>query len=298
MVEAVVIGCGTSHGVPMIGCGCSVCTSDDPKNKRTRSAVFLSGEGYNVLIDAPPELRLQLCREGISEIERVLITHSHADHVMGMDDLRRLTEITGEPVRVFAQPAVLDDLRRIYRYAFDRPAQVGGGLPTFELFSVWDGQPSPNPSQAWEGDCEVAAGDIDPSTTLGMTGGSLGVTGGSLGMAGWLEPDIEVFEVMHGSLAVLGVKVRGFAYLTDVSEIPAYAEHRLRGLETLVIDATRIKPHATHLNLEGALAVIDRLKPAKAYLTHLGHDYDYATWNEKLPRGVELSYDGLRIWIP
>lgn len=239
----------------MIGCDCAVCLSDNPRNKRTRSALFLGGEGYNVLIDCPPELRMQLTRERISQIERVLITHSHADHVMGMDDLRRLYEMTGKPVKVWAQPSVLEDIRRIYRYAFERPTQVGGGLPAYELSSVW--------------------GDA-PSEAV-------------------LPPDIEVFEVLHGNLPVLGVKVRGFAYLTDVSEIPD--RDRLKGLETLVIDATRIKPHPTHLNLEQALAVIEDLKPAKAYLTHLSHDYDFEETNKNLPKGTELSYDGLRIRI-
>src|SRR5688572_14871200 len=178
----------------MIGCDCAVCLSENSRNKRTRSALFLSGGGYNVLIDAPPELRLQLCRERISEIERVLITHSHADHVMGMDDLRRLYEMTGDPVKVWAQPSVLEDIRRIYRYAFERPAQLGGGLPAYQLISVW--------------------GDAPGSAVL--------------------PPDIEVFEVLHGNLPVLGIKVRGFAYLTDVSEIPN--GDRLKGLETLIID--------------------------------------------------------------
>ena len=251
MLEAVVLGCGTSHGVPMIGCDCEVCTSDDPRNKRMRSSLFLSGEGYNVLIDCPPEMRLQLCREGISEIDRVLITHSHADHVMGMDDLRRIYEITRKPVQVYAQPDVLEDIRRIYRYAFKPPEQVGGGLPSYELHPV----------------------------------------------DAMLEPDIEVFEVMHGTLAVLGIKVRGFAYLTDVSCIPPGIEQRLRDSETLIIDATRRKPHPTHFNLEQALEVIERLQPAKAYLTHLSHDYDYAEMNANLPGGTELSYDGLRISI-
>ena len=235
----------------MIGCGCAVCLGDEPRNKRTRSSLLLSGEGYDVLIDAPPELRLQLCREGISDIGRVVITHSHADHVMGMDDLRRLYEMTGEPVKVYAQASVLEDIRRIFRYAFRAPEQVGGGLPSYDLIEV----------------------------------------------GAMLEPDIELFEVMHGSLPVLGVKVRGFAYLTDVSVIPEDVEPRLRGLETLIIDATRIRPHSTHLNLEGALAVIERLQPEKAYLTHLSHDYDYWETNKNLPAGTELSYDGLRISI-
>jgi phosphoribosyl 1,2-cyclic phosphate phosphodiesterase len=239
----------------MIGCDCRVCKSEDPRNKRTRSSLFLNGDGYNVLIDCPPELRMQLCREGISHIERVLITHSHADHVMGMDDLRRLFEMTREPVQVWAQPSVLEDIRRIYRYAFERPSQLGGGLPAYELFSVW--------------------GDA-PGTAV-------------------LSPEIEVFEVMHGNLPVLGIKVRGFAYLTDVSEIPQ--TNILRGLETLVIDATRLKPHPTHFNFEQALAVIEELNPGKAYLTHLSHDYDFEESNQNLPKGTELSYDGLRIRI-
>jgi phosphoribosyl 1,2-cyclic phosphate phosphodiesterase len=256
-LTAIVLGCGTSHGVPMIGCDCAVCTSEDPRNGRTRSSLFLNGDGYNVLIDCPPEMRLQLCREGISDIDRVLITHSHADHVMGMDDLRRLYEMTHKPVKVWAQPSVLEDISRIYDYAFRPPEQIGGGIPAYQLFSVWDATP-----------------------------------GNSI-----LPPDIEVFEVLHGRLPVLGVKVRGFAYLTDVSEIPGDIAPRLEGLETLIIDATRRKPHPTHFNLEQALAVIARLKPVQAYLTHLSHDYDYAVANAKLPAGTELSYDGLRISI-
>jgi phosphoribosyl 1,2-cyclic phosphate phosphodiesterase len=274
---AIVLGCGTSHGVPMIGCSCAVCCSDDQKNKRTRSALFLSGEGYDVLIDAPPELRLQLCRENISHIDRVVITHSHADHVMGLDDLRRLYEMTGDPVRVLAQPAVLDDLRRIYRYAFEKPAQLGGGIPNFSLFPLGKGDESPSLTLLPLGEGGRRPDEGSPSTTL--------------------QPDIELFEVMHGTLPVLGIKVRGFAYLTDVSSIPDAEVERLTNLETLIIDATRIAPHSTHLNLEGALQTIEELKPDRAYLTHLSHDYDYAQANAILPKGTELSYDGLRIPI-
>jgi phosphoribosyl 1,2-cyclic phosphate phosphodiesterase len=235
----------------MIGCDCPVCKSDDPRNQRTRSSLFLSGEGYDFLIDTPPDLRLQLCREGISQIERVLVTHSHFDHVMGMDDLRRINEMTGESIPVYAQATVQDDLRRIFRYVFQPPTQVGGGLPKFTLHDCGEG----------------------------------------------LNPDIELFEVLHGSLPVLGVKVRRFAYLTDVSAIPGTVMPRLRGLETLVIDATRRKPHPTHLNYEQTLAVIEELQPERAYLTHLSHDYEYHETNKNLPKGTELSYDGLRIGI-
>ncbi len=235
----------------MIGCVCRVCLSDSPKNKRTRSALYLPGDGFSTLIDAPPELRLQLCRERIAFTDRVILTHAHADHVMGLDDLRRFNDVTGRPLPIYAQAPVLDVVRRMVPYALHTPGQIGGGVPSFELHEA-------------------------PAV---------------------LDPDIELFEVMHGSLAVLGVKIRGFAYLTDVSEIPPSAEERLMDLETLIVDATRIAPHSTHFHLEKALEVIEELRPQQAYLTHLAHDYEYDEWVSRLPARVALSYDGLRVAI-
>jgi len=246
-----VLGCGTSHGVPMIGCECRVCLSDNPKNNRTRSALYLKGDGCSTLIDAPPELRLQLCREGIAFADQVILTHAHADHVMGLDDLRRFNDVTGRPLPIYAQEPVLEAVRRIVPYALQAPDKVGGGVPSFELYEA----------------------------------------------PAMLDPEIELFEVMHGTLAVLGVKVRGFAYLTDVSEIPSVVKERLMNLETLIVDATRIAPHSTHYHLEKALQVIEELGPRLAYLTHLAHDYDYDEWAGRLPAGVALSYDGLQIEV-
>lgn len=216
-----------------------------------RSALYLAGDGCSTLVDAPPEIRLQLCRERIGFAHQVVLTHAHADHIMGLDDLRRFNDVTGRPLPVYAQASVLDVVRRIVPYALQAPDQVGGGAPSFELREA-------------------------PAV---------------------LDPEIELFEVMHGSLAVLGVKVRGFAYLTDVSEIPPSAKERLMNLETLIVDATRIAPHSTHFHLEKTLQVIEELRPRQAYLTHLAHDYDYEEWASKLPAGVALSYDGLRVAI-
>jgi phosphoribosyl 1,2-cyclic phosphate phosphodiesterase len=254
LTEAVVLGCGTSHGVPTVACGCEVCWSTNPRNQRSRSALLIRSGASTVLIDAPPELRLQLVREQVTSIDGVVVTHSHADHIMGMDDLRRFTEVTGRPVSVYAQPSVAEDIRRVFRYAFQPPDQPGGGLPAFDL--------------------KEAA----PQFTVG-------------------DVAIESFEVLHGLLPVLGIRVGGFAYLTDVSEIPPAVEPRLRGLETLILDATRIAPHPSHFHLDRALEVAAELGAGTTYLTHLSHDYDYDRYEALLPERVHLSYDGLRIPI-
>ena len=253
-MHAVVLGCGTSHGVPMIGCTCAVCTSSDPKNKRTRSGIVIQSSDSAVLVDAPPELRLQLVREKISAIDAVVLTHSHADHIMGLDDVRRINELTRRPMPVYARPSVLADIRRVFDYAFVPPEQDAGGLPSYELLDAGD---------------RLQIGDMS----------------------------IELFDVLHGRLPVLAVKVNWFAYLTDVSEIPAQAREKLKGLQTLILDATRIAPHPSHLHLDQAVELAQALKPERTYLTHLAHDYDYESTNRRLPKGIELSYDGLRVEI-
>ncbi len=254
MIEAIVLGCGTSHGVPTIGCRCNVCHSSDPKNKRTRSGIVIRSITNTVLFDAPPELRLQLVREQIDSIDSVVITHSHADHIMGLDDLRSITEKTGTPMPIYGQPNVLEDIRRVFNYAFIPPTNLGGGLPAFDL------RPAPSP---------LIIGNLT----------------------------FNLFEVLHGNLPVLGLRIGDFAYLTDVSEIPETVFPRLSGLQTLILDATRIAPHPSHFHLEKAVEVSQRLKPAQTYLTHLSHDYDYEATNAALPTGIELSFDGLRISI-
>ncbi|RMG22752.1 MAG: MBL fold metallo-hydrolase, partial [Armatimonadetes bacterium] len=125
-MEVVVLGCGTSHGVPMVACSCEVCRSEDPKNHRTRCAIYVTDGESGLLVDAPPELRLQLTRERIERVDAVLLTHTHADHVMGLDDVRRFNELTGQPMPVYGRDSTLDDVRRIFAYAFDPSAQQGG----------------------------------------------------------------------------------------------------------------------------------------------------------------------------
>ncbi len=251
--RVIVLGSGTSNGVPMPGVEYAPEFLAHPHNWRTRSSIVVQGPGGNLLVDCAPELRLQVVREGIRRIEAVLITHTHADHVMGMDDLRSFCLRQGVEIPVFTLPQYADDIRRVFAYAFVPPIP-GTFVPRFDLREI------------------EAAGE-----TLDLVG-----------------LPVRVFRVDHGNVPVVGLRIGGFGYMTDVSRIPPEAEAWLHGLDTLMIDAVRLQPHPNHFNLEGALESIERLAPRSAYLTHLSGDFD-AGAPPVLPPDVRLAYDGLVI---
>lgn len=257
-MKVTVLGSGTSHGVPMIGCDCAVCTSPDSKNTRLRPSILVTtDDGANLLVDTPPEMRIALLQNHVRRLDAILYTHSHADHVFGLDDVRTFNYRTGRPIPLYAEPEVLDDLRRIYEYIFV-PTQAGGGKPQVELQT------------------------LTPGVALTLH-------------------DLEVLplRVCHGRLPILAFLFgRRFAYVTDVSEIPAETWAHLRGLDLLMLDAVRREPHPTHFHLDAALELIAQLKPKRTLLTHLSHDYDHAATNATLPPGVELAYDGQMIELP
>ncbi len=267
-MKVTVLGSGTSHGVPMIGCDCAVCQSPDPKNRRFRSSIVVTaamrdadgkGSEHNILVDATPELRLQALTFGLRRVDAVLFTHTHADHVMGLDDMRRFNDLYDMQIPVFGDAATLDEIRRIYPYIFRDTGQLGGGKPRLSLH-------------------EVAA----EFTLFGL--------------------NIHSFYVMHGNLPVLSYRfdqpetkdspARSFAYCTDVNFIPPDSMTKLRGLDLLILDAVRYEPHSTHFGFHQALDVIAELQPERALLTHLSHHFDHATANAQCPSNVELAYDG------
>lgn len=223
----------------------------NPKNHRTRSSILLQGPTGNVLVDCAPELRLQLLRERIKMIGAVIITHTHADHIMGMDDLRSFTELGRKVMPIYTLPQYQRDIRRVFDYAF-RDTEADVVVPQFDLRV--------------------------PPEVLEVCGLS-----------------IRIFEVMHGPWPVLGLRVNDFAYITDVNHIPSKAADHLHGLDTLILDGVRRKPHPTHFHLEQSLEAAKKIGARQTYLTHLSHDYDHDITNTELPRGVELAYDGLRI---
>lgn len=245
------LGTGTSHGVPMIGCDCAVCRSDNPRNKRTRASVLVEIDGVNLLIDTTPELRIQTLREEIRHVDAVLFTHAHADHIFGLDDVRRFNDLSGNAMPCYGSAETLKTIRRVFEYVFV-PTQVGGGKPALDLIEV--------------------------DTLFNIR-----------------EVSIQPVQVLHGKLNVLGYRIGGFAYVTDVSCIPESSMQLLTGLDALVLGVLRPQPHETHFSLAEGLEVVERLQPKSAYFTHIAHKLDHETTNASLPPHIRLSYDGLRI---
>ena len=247
------LGTGTSVGIPMVGCNCAVCTSADPRNQRYRCSVLIRLPTGNLLIDTPPELRLQLVRAKVGVIHSVLFTHFHADHVFGLDDLRPIPRHLGTAVPLYCTTEVERKLRQAFSYAFSNEAEAlpMGFVPKLVFRTI----------------------DEAPFDVLGVK--------------------VVPIPLVHAHFNVLGFRVGDVAYCTDVNKIPPESWRLLDGLKVLVLDALRYKPHPGHFCLDEALEVIDRVKPQRAYLTHMSHDLDHAETNRKLPKNVELAYDGL-----
>lgn len=253
--KLVFLGTGTSHGVPMIGCGCPTCTNPDPKNQRTRCAVAVGLPHGNLLIDTPPELRLQLLREHIGVIHAVAYTHGHADHLFGLDDLRIFPRYLGAEVPIYCEAHVEQIIRRAFAYAFDPQVR------------------------------DLPAGGVPRLTFRRLTGTPFEVLGATL---------VPV-PLVHGQTGSLGFRVGNVAYCTDTKAIPPSSVELLRGLEVLILDGLRHHPHPTHLCISEALEVVRQLRPRQTYLTHIAHQLEHHTTNRGLPSGVELAYDGLTI---
>jgi len=240
----------------MIGCHCPVCLSTDPRDKRTRSSIHVETPQAKILIDTAPELRLQAVREGLEYLDAVIFTHAHADHIMGFDDLRRFCDARGGPLDIYGSTETLKLVERIFYYAF-------------------------NPAKLVPGYVHVTPHDITGPFELG------GLT-------------ITPFTLPHGAVNSTGLLFsqgdrKLLAYLNDCSAVAEDVRASVAGVEVLIIDGLRDRPHPTHLNVAGAVEVAQSVGAGKSFLTHQTHDKSHAERSGELPEGIGVTYDGMKI---
>jgi phosphoribosyl 1,2-cyclic phosphate phosphodiesterase len=257
-VRLTFLGTGTSFGVPQIGCGCAVCHSADPRDRRSRSGAAVQAAGRTLLIDTPPELRLQLLAAGIGQVDAVLYTHEHADHLNGIDDLRIFSMRQRRPLPCYGPAETLARVREGFRYIFDDGVHAFSGTskPQLELKALEPGN-----------ETEIAGMPVLPLA----------------------------FE--HGFLRVFGYRIGRLAYITDVKSIPPTAREQLSGLDVLVLNALWWRPHPTHLSIGEAVETARAIGATRTYLTHLTHETGHAELEAQLPSGIAPAHDGLSLEV-
>jgi phosphoribosyl 1,2-cyclic phosphate phosphodiesterase len=259
------LGSGTSMGVPTLGCTCAVCLSatppgpglpaPDPHNRRTRPSVLINWQDHAVVIDTGPDFHAQALRENIRHLDAVFYTHGHADHILGLDDLRPLSFHNPNKLPLYADDPTAATIERIFDYTFSQEHRypTSARVTLHRLSSA-------------------------PGTAVTLFGARF-----------------ERIPVTHGRQTITGYRFGSAAYLTDISDIPTESLPLLANLDVLILDALRREPHPTHSHLANSIALVERLQPRRAFFTHMSHDLDHETTNAQLPPHIRLAYDGLQI---
>ena len=254
-----ILGCGSSGGVPRIGQGWGACDPNEPRNRRLRCSVLIervdADRTTSVLVDTSPDLRQQLLATETNRLDAIVFTHPHADHTHGIDDVRPLVLHMRSRIKAYMDDMTAADVRQKFSYIFDTPE---GSLypPLLDVGRLVAGEP------------------LD----IGGPGGPLRITG---------------FDLGHGEINALGLRVGRVAYTPDLNRIPETSLDFLHGLDLWIIDALRYKPHPSHFSLDEALHWVSRCKPRRAVLTNLHTDLDYATLTRSLPASIDVAYDGM-----
>ncbi len=250
------LGTGTSFGIPVVGCDCEVCRSRDPRNRRTRHGLLVEEQGSRLLVDTPPELRLQLVDAGVRHLDAVFLSHPHADHVHGIDDLRIFTLRSESPLPVYVSAEHAAQVRRRFPYIWDAGEPTPGtSVPELEM---------------------VVFRDLEPIRPAGL--------------------EITPVGLPHGPYRSYGFRLGDLAVIVDGKEVPDAAMRVFTGARVLVLNALWWgHPHPSHFNVEEALDVAERLGAERTYLTHLTHRLEHARLAERLPEGIQPAYDGLEL---
>jgi phosphoribosyl 1,2-cyclic phosphate phosphodiesterase len=251
-MQLTMLGVGSSAGTPVVGCQCATCLSDNPKNKRLRcSAAITTDTGEVILIDTGPDLRAQALRAGLNRADAVLYTHTHADHLHGIDDLRAFCQIQKKQIPLHGKTDAMQHIQQKFGYAI-REAGDFWEMPVLSLNPI---------SSAFE--------------VLGVK--------------------VTPIHVKHGHSDILGYRIGNMAYLTDVSDIPDDSLTLLDGLDVLMLDCLRYKPHPTHISVEQSIAYAGLIKARRTYLIHMTHELEYEKLSAELPKNIHVAYDGLKL---
>ncbi len=252
------LGTGTSFGVPQIGCACAVCRSGDPRDRRTRVGAIVEDEGLRLLLDTPPELRLQLIAAGVDRLDAVLFTHDHADHTHGIDDIRAISMRRDGALPMYGSAETLDAIAQRFPYIFDAQLKALPGTFKPEGFA--------HPLRAGE---PVRIGHLD----------------------------VTPVAVPHGRLQVFGYRIGPLGYITDAKSLPDDVVAQLAGVDVLVLNALFRTAHPTHLSIGEAVETAARVGARRTYLTHLTHETSHAELAASLPPGIAPAHDGLTVEI-
>jgi len=258
-LELTFLGTGTSQGVPIIGCDCRVCLSEDPRDNRSRTSLLIEMPDLHVVIDTSPEFRTQCLRERVKRLDAALFTHAHTDHVMGFDDLRRFCEMEDRQMPIYAAPETMTHLRRMFQYAFDT-------------------------QQIWKNYLRLDPNVIDGPFQLGETK--------------VLPVELPHGKMMSTGYVFSRGGRKLLAYFTDCACVPEPAREAASGSEILVLGALRDAPHPTHLNFSQAIETAEAIAPRATYFVHLCHEVSHSKKQTEMPEGFQLAYDGLRLTIP
>ena len=289
------MGTGTSQGVPIIGCQCEVCRSDDPRDARLRASALVEYGGLNLLVDAGPDFRTQMVRAGVRHLDAILLTHNHMDHIGGLDDVRALNYIDRKPAYIYCEQKVLQSLKIMYSYAF---AEVKyPGAPEWRIRLIDDHpfivEPNDSGDLVWmhdQGYCtRMPDGSIIPCGNDIVSTAATADTGAD---------GVRIIPIRgyHDQMPVLGFRFGDIAYITDISRLADGETKKLKGLKHLTLNTVSYHPHHSHLSLDEAIDLARKIGAEHTWLTHLSHAFPrYDEFAAQLPEGIAPAYDGLTI---